>query len=61
MKPMVIKKHVDDYISSMISNDDGKILVTTSGDGYVTSIDIGTRYIIIYLIKIKNNNIYNII
>lgn len=42
--PIFSLKEVDDYITSILTNDARKILVTTSGDGYLTAINIGARY-----------------
>lgn len=42
--PIFSLKEVDDYITSIITNDARKVLVTTSGDGYLTAINIGARY-----------------
>lgn len=45
--PIFSLKEVDDYITSILTNDARKILVTTSGDGYLTAINIGARYVCI--------------
>lgn len=37
-------KEVEDYISAMLTNDAKKLLLITSGDGYLTTINIGSRY-----------------
>lgn len=42
--PIFSLKEVDDYITSIMTNDARKVLVTTSGDGYLTAINIGARY-----------------
>lgn len=42
-EPIFALKEVDDYITSIITNDAKKILVTTSGDGFLTAINIGSR------------------
>lgn len=42
--PIFSLKEVDDYITSILTNDARKVLVTTSGDGYLTAINIGARY-----------------
>lgn len=42
-KPIFSLKEVDDYITSILTNDAKKILLTTSGDGYLTAINIGAR------------------
>lgn len=36
-------KEVDDYITALLTNDAGKLLLATSGDGYLTTINIGMR------------------
>lgn len=36
-------KEVDDYITDLLSNEAAKILLATSGDGYLTAINIGSR------------------
>ncbi|XP_023299450.2 WD repeat-containing protein 55 homolog [Lucilia cuprina] len=36
-------KEVEDYITQMITNDAGKLLLVTSGDGYLTTINIAAR------------------
>lgn len=36
-------KEVDDYISSILTNSAQKLLLITSGDGYLTAINIGAR------------------
>lgn len=41
--PIFSLKEVDDYITSILTNDARKILLTTSGDGYLTAINIGSR------------------
>ena len=41
--PIFSLKEVDDYISSILTNEAKKILLTTSGDGYLTAINIGAR------------------
>uniref|UniRef100_A0A1L8DNA2 WD repeat-containing protein 55 homolog n=1 Tax=Nyssomyia neivai TaxID=330878 RepID=A0A1L8DNA2_9DIPT len=41
--PLFSLHEVDDYISSIHSNDAKKILLMTSGDGYLTSINVGAR------------------
>lgn len=41
--PIFSLKEVDDYITSILTNDAKKILLTTSGDGYLTAINIGAR------------------
>uniref|UniRef100_A0A1B0CDU5 WD repeat-containing protein 55 homolog n=1 Tax=Lutzomyia longipalpis TaxID=7200 RepID=A0A1B0CDU5_LUTLO len=41
--PLFSLHEVDDYISSIHSNDSKKILLMTSGDGYLTSINLGAR------------------
>ncbi|KAG4068305.1 hypothetical protein HA402_007825 [Bradysia odoriphaga] len=42
-KPIFSLKEVDDYISDMLTNEAKKILLTTSGDGLLTAINIGAR------------------
>jgi len=42
-EPIFSLKEVEDYISSMLTNDAKKILLATSGDGYLTAINIGAR------------------
>lgn len=37
-------KEVEDYISQILTNDAKKLLLLTSGDGYLTTINIGARY-----------------
>lgn len=44
--PIFSLKEVDDYITSILTNDAKKVLVATSGDGYLTAINIGSRYAI---------------
>lgn len=41
--PIFSLKEVDDYITSMVTNDAKKNLVATSGDGYLTALNIGSR------------------
>lgn len=41
--PIFSLKEVDDYISCIITNNQKKLLVCTSGDGYVTTLNIGSR------------------
>ncbi|XP_055295710.1 WD repeat-containing protein 55 homolog [Sitodiplosis mosellana] len=41
--PIFSLKEVDDYITSILTNDAKKMLLTTSGDGYLTAINIGSR------------------
>lgn len=41
--PIFSLKEVDDYITCILTNDAKKILLTTSGDGYLTAINIGAR------------------
>ncbi|XP_073833013.1 WD repeat-containing protein 55 homolog isoform X2 [Musca autumnalis] len=36
-------KEVEDYISQMLTNEAGKLLLVTSGDGYLTTLNIGAR------------------
>lgn len=36
-------KEVEDYITQIITNDAGKLLLVTSGDGYLTTLNIGAR------------------
>lgn len=43
MKPIFGLKEVDDYITSLLTNNAGKMLLATSGDGYLTTINIGMR------------------
>lgn len=43
-QPIFSLKEVDDYITALITNDAKKYLVATSGDGYLTAINIGARY-----------------
>lgn len=43
-EPIFSLKEVDDYITSILTNDAKKILLATSGDGYLTAINIGSRY-----------------
>lgn len=42
--PVFSLKEVDDYITSLLTNDAKKILLATSGDGYLTAINISARY-----------------
>lgn len=42
-KPIFSLKEVDDYITSFLTNDAKKVLLSTSGDGYLTAINIGSR------------------
>ncbi|GAB0094290.1 WD repeat-containing protein 55 homolog [Sergentomyia squamirostris] len=41
--PLFSLHEVDDYISCIHSNDSKKIILMTSGDGYLTSINLGAR------------------
>ena len=41
--PLLSLKEVDDYISCIKTNESEKHLVITSGDGYLTGINIGSR------------------
>lgn len=36
-------KEVEDYITQLLTNDAGKLLLVTSGDGYLTTLNIGAR------------------
>lgn len=36
-------KEVEDYITAMFANSSGKLLLVTSGDGYLTTLNIGAR------------------
>lgn len=36
-------KEVDDYITGLLTKDANKVLLATSGDGYLTAINIGSR------------------
>lgn len=51
--PIFSLKEVDDYITAIATNDARKILLTTSGDGYLTAINIGSRYVYIIFDRIK--------
>lgn len=42
-QPIFSLKEVDDYITSFLTNSAKKILLATSGDGYLTAINIGSR------------------
>ncbi|KAJ6633062.1 WD repeat-containing protein 55 like [Pseudolycoriella hygida] len=42
-KPIFALKEVDDYISAILTNQAKKVLLTTSGDGFLTAINIGAR------------------
>jgi WD repeat-containing protein 55 len=42
-EPIFSIKKVEDYISSIITNDQKKLLLCTSGDGYLTTINIGQK------------------
>lgn len=46
--PIFSLKEVDDYITSILTNDARKVLVVTSGDGYLTAINIGARYVLFH-------------
>lgn len=41
--PIFALKEVDDYITQLLTNDAAKVLLATSGDGYLTAINIGSR------------------
>lgn len=41
--PIFSLKEVDDYITSILTNDAKKVLLATSGDGFLTAINIGSR------------------
>lgn len=43
-QPIFALKEVDDYISAILTNTAKKILLTTSGDGFLTAINIGARF-----------------
>lgn len=43
--PIFAVKEVDDYITAITTNDAKKVLVTTSGDGFLTAINIPSRYV----------------
>lgn len=43
--PIFSLKEVDDYITSILTNDAKKVLLTTSGDGFLTAINIGSRWV----------------
>lgn len=45
--PIFSLKEVEDYITSILTNDAKKILLTTSGDGFLTAINIGARWVIV--------------
>lgn len=36
-------KEVEDYITQLLTNEQGKLLLVTSGDGYLTTLNIGAR------------------
>ncbi|XP_058979318.1 WD repeat-containing protein 55 homolog isoform X2 [Musca domestica] len=36
-------KEVEDYVTQMLTNEAGKLLLVTSGDGYLTTLNIGAR------------------
>lgn len=42
-EPIFSLKEVEDYISCIITNNQKKLLVCTSGDGYVTTLNIGSK------------------
>lgn len=42
-EPIFSIKEVEDYISAMITNRDAKYLACTSGDGYLTTLNIPER------------------
>lgn len=42
-KPLFSLKEVDDYISCIVTNEAKKMLLMTSGDGYLTSVNLGAR------------------
>lgn len=42
-QPIFSLKEVDDYISCILTNNAKKTLLITSGDGYLTAINIGAR------------------
>lgn len=42
-QPIFALKEVDDYISAILTNTAKKIVLTTSGDGFLTAINIGAR------------------
>lgn len=41
--PMFALKEVDDYISGILTNDAKRMLLMTSGDGYLTAVNLGAR------------------
>lgn len=41
--PIMSLKEVDDYITAILTNDARKILLATSGDGFLTAFNIGAR------------------
>ncbi|XP_037902837.1 WD repeat-containing protein 55 homolog [Hermetia illucens] len=41
--PVFALKEVEDYISAILTNDAKKLLLFTSGDGYLTTINMGSR------------------
>lgn len=42
-EPVFALKEVEDCITSMLTNDAKKLLLFTSGDGYLTTVNIGAR------------------
>lgn len=45
--PVLSLKEVDDYISCIITNNQKKLLVCTSGDGYVTTLSISGKKMVV--------------
>lgn len=43
LKPIFALKEVEDYISNILTNEAKKMLLMTSGDGYLTAINLGAR------------------
>lgn len=52
-----LKKN-EDYISDMITNEQRKHLVCSSGDGSLTTIDIGGRYSALFVSGLFNDGIF---
>lgn len=50
-KPIVSLKDVEEYINAMITKSDSKYLAYTSGDGYLTTLNIPERKLYIQVLE----------
>lgn len=53
--PVFALKEMDDYVSSMVTNDDKKYLVCASGDGTLTTLNIRGKKLHVRVSKINDD------